>query len=61
MVKNLPAMQEIQVQTLDQKIPWKKEWLPTPVSILAWMNPMDKGAWQATVHEVAESDKTECH
>ena len=54
-------MQEIQVQTLDQKIPWKKEWLPTPVSILAWMNPMDKGAWQATVHEVAESDKTECH
>ena len=61
MVKNLPAMQEIQVQTLDQKIPWRREWLPTPVSILAWMNPMDRGAWRATVHEVAESDTTKCH
>ena len=39
-------MQETQVQTLDQKSPWRSEWLPTPVSILAWMNPMDKGAWE---------------
>ena len=28
-VKNLPAMQETQVQP--QKIPWRREWLPTPV------------------------------
>ena len=61
MVKNLPAMQETQVQTLDQKIPWRREWLPTSVSILASMNPMDRGAWWATVHEVAESDRTKCH
>ena len=27
MVKNLPAMQEIWVG----KIPWRKEWIPTPV------------------------------
>ena len=28
-VKNLPAMQETQVRP--QKIPWRREWLPTPV------------------------------
>ena len=28
-VKNLPAMQETQVQP--QKIPWRREWIPTPV------------------------------
>ena len=27
-VKNLPSMQDTQVQSL--KIPWRKEWLPTP-------------------------------
>ena len=31
MVKNLPAMQETQVQSLGQEIPWRREWLPTPV------------------------------
>ena len=30
MVKNLPAMQETRVQSLG-KIPWKREWQPTPV------------------------------
>ena len=30
-VKNLPAMQETWVQFLGQKIPWRREWLPTPV------------------------------
>ena len=31
MVKNLPAMQETQVQSLVGKIPWRREWQPTPV------------------------------
>ena len=26
-----------------------------PLSILAWRIPMDREAWQATVHEVAQS------
>ena len=28
-------------------------------SILALENPMDRGAWQATVHSITESDMTE--
>ena len=31
MVKNLPAVQEAQVQPLVGKIPWRREWLSTPV------------------------------
>ena len=30
-VKNLPAMQETQVQPWVGKIPWRGKWLPTPV------------------------------
>ena len=31
MVKNLPEMQETSVQSLVRKIPWRREWQPTPV------------------------------
>ena len=31
MAKNLPAMEEIRVQSLVRKIPWRREWQPTPV------------------------------
>ena len=31
MVKNLPAMQETQVESLGGKIPWRRERLPNPV------------------------------
>ena len=34
-------------------IPWRRARQPTPVFLLE--NPMDKGAWQATVHGVAKS------
>ena len=30
-VKNLPAVQETQVQSLVRKIPWKRKWKLTPV------------------------------
>ena len=30
-VKNLPAMQEIQVQSLGQEDTWRRKWQPTPV------------------------------
>ena len=31
MVKSLPEVQENQVRFLDEKIPWRREWLPTLV------------------------------
>ena len=43
MVKNLPAVQEMWVQYLDQEYSLKEE-MATHSSILAWDNPMNKGA-----------------
>ena len=31
MVKNLPAMQETRFDPWVRKIPWRREWQPTPV------------------------------
>ena len=47
-------MQEIQVQFLGWEDPLEQE-IATHSSILAWRNPMDGGAWWATVHRVAKS------
>ena len=58
MVKNLPTRQEIQVRFLGREDPLEKK-MATLSSILAWRNPMDRGAWGATVHGVAESAATE--
>ena len=44
MVKDLPAMQDIQVQSLGWEVPLKKE-MATHSSILAWGNSMNRGAW----------------
>ena len=53
MVKNLPAMQETQVQCLGQEEPLEKEMAPHS-SILAWRILWSRGAWRATVHGVAK-------
>ena len=46
--------QETWVQSLGQEDPLEKE-MATHSSILAWENPMDRGAWQATVHGIGKS------
>ena len=33
--------------------PWRRKWQPTPVFLQE--NPMERGAWQASVHGVAKS------
>ena len=57
-VKNLPAMQEAQVQSLGQEDPWE-EGMETHSIILAWRIswPEEPGGLQ--FHSVAESDMTE--
>ena len=52
LVKNLPAMQDTRVQILCWEDPLAKE-LATHSSILDWkISWTERGAWQATVHEV---------
>ena len=51
MVKNLPAMQETRVQS-----PGEENSNPLQYSFLE--NPMDRGAWLATVHGVTK-DQTQ--
>ena len=50
-VENLPAMQEMQVQSLDQENPLEKE-MATHPSILAWEIPWTEEPGGATVHGV---------
>ena len=57
-VENLSAMQETWVQSLGQEDPLE-EGMATHSSILAWRIPVDRGAWQAAVLVVTESDTTE--
>ena len=46
--------QEAQIPSLGQEDSLEQE-MATHSSILAWRIPMDKGAWQATVHTVTKS------
>ena len=58
-VKKPSAIKKMQVQSLGQKDPLEKEML-SDFSILVRKNPMDRGAWQATVHRAPkELDTTE--
>ena len=56
-VKNPPAMQETQIQSLDWKIPWRRKWLPTTVFLpekshgqraLVAYSPWDHKEWDIT-------------
>ena len=58
MVKNPPAMQETWVQSLGWEDPLE-EGMAIHSSITAWRIPLDRGAWQTTIHGVTESDATE--
>ena len=57
-VKNLSVMQKMQetlwVHSLGPEDPLE-EGMATHSSVLALENPMDRGAWQATVHSTAQS------
>ena len=53
MVKHLPTMQETGVRSLGWEDPLEKQTATLQYSCLE--NPMDRGAWWATVHEVAKS------
>ena len=54
MVKNPPANAGDVVRSLGWEDPLE-DGMATHSSILAWRNPTDRGAWQATVREVAMS------
>ena len=56
MVQNLPAMRETWVRSLGWEEPLE-EGLATHSSVLAWRIPTDRGAWRATVHGVAKSQR----
>ena len=53
-VKRLPAIRETRDQFLGREDPLEKE-MAIHSSTLTWKNPMDRGAWRATVHGVAKS------
>ena len=53
-VKNLPAMQKMQVQSLGQEDPLKKE-MVNHSGILAWKIPWMRSLGVSTVHRVANS------
>ena len=47
-------MQETRVQSLGREGSLEKEVVPPPLQYSCLGNPMDRGAWQATVYGVAK-------
>ena len=56
MVKNLPAMQEMQVLSLGKEDPLEEHMATHSNNCLE--NPMERGAWWATVHGVEKQLET---
>ena len=54
MVKNPPTVLDTWVWSLSWEDPLE-EGMATHTSIVAWRVPMDRGTWQAIVHEIAKS------
>ena len=54
MVKSLPAMQETWIRSLSQEDPLGER-NGNPLQYSCLENPMDRGAWWATVHRAAKS------
>ena len=52
--------QETQIRSLGLEDPLE-EGMATHSSILPWINPMDRGAWWATIHEVARAGLDRAH
>ena len=68
MIKNLPAMLETWVQSWVMKIPWRWEWLPTPVFLPGELRGQRSlagySAWgckESDVTEAAEHTHTHTH
>ena len=58
LVKNLPAMQKTRVQSLGWEIPWRREWLHTPIFLPGEFHGQRSG--QATVHGIAKRQTQLC-
>ena len=58
-VKNPPAMQEMQVQPLGWESPWRRKWQPNPHKYSCLGNPMDREAWWTVVHVVTTKSWTQ--
>ena len=58
-LKHLPSMQETWVQSLGSSGRSPEEGNGNPLQYSCLENPMNGGAWWATVHWVEESDTTE--
>ena len=57
LVKNLPEMQETWIQSLGWEDP-PKEGMATNSITFAWRICIDRGAWQATVHDGVPKNQT---